>query len=125
YLILLPPWQAAYAAPRAYLFDGRHAQVRFSYSMALGAGGGRFNHIAGSAILYDADPRRNQVTVEIDTRSLRSSDSFAQRILRGPDFFDVDRHPKMRFVSRAVRPKSANVVELTGDLTIKGLTRPI
>ena len=49
----------------------------------------------------------------------------AQGELRGADFFDVARYPQMLFKSRSVRPKNATTGEITGDITVKGVTRPI
>ncbi len=45
--------------------------------------------------------------------------------LRGADFFDVARYPQMLFKSRSVRPKTATTAEIVGDITVKGVTRPI
>ena len=45
--------------------------------------------------------------------------------LRGPDFFEVDKHPVMTFKSTAVRHTGGNAFELVGDLTIKDTTKPV
>lgn len=45
--------------------------------------------------------------------------------LRAPDFFDVATYPEMRFVSTAVTPRGDHGISVTGDLTLKGVTRPV
>ena len=45
--------------------------------------------------------------------------------LRGPDFFDVDRHPMITFRSTATRPRAESTWEGTGDLTVRDVTRPV
>lgn len=116
---------AAAAAPISYRFDPDHAQVRFSYSMTFGTGEGRFSGVTGAAVIDDAALEKQRVEVNVDTRTLRSGDSVAQGVLRGADFFNIGKYPQMRFVSRSVRVKSPTSLDMTGDLTIKGITRPI
>jgi polyisoprenoid-binding protein YceI len=114
---------AAHAAP--YLIDPKQAEVRFSYNFPLSSGIGRFTSVKGTADIDDAALARTTVEAVIDTRTLRASVQMAQSELRGADFFDVTRYPQMRFKSRSVRPKTATTGEMTGDMTIKGITRPI
>ncbi len=114
---------AATAAP--YSIDPKRGEVRFSYSMTLSSGIGHFTSLTGKADVDDASLANAKVDTLIDTRTLRAANSLAQGQLRGADFFDVARYPKMTFKSRSVRPKTATTGEMTGDLTIKGVTRPI
>ena len=114
---------AAHAAP--YTIDQKQAEVRFSYTFPLSSGIGRFTSVEGTADIDDAALARTTVEAVIDTRTLRASVQMAQDELRGADFFDVANYPQMRFKSRSVRPKTATTGEMTGDMTIKGITRPI
>jgi polyisoprenoid-binding protein YceI len=119
-LVLLAP---ALAQPVAYDIDVKRSEVVFSYSTALSTGTGQFTNLGGTSDINDADPTKTTVDAFIDTRTLRSADY--QGILRGPDFFDVSRFPQMHFKSRSVRAKSATALEVTGDITVKGITRTI
>jgi polyisoprenoid-binding protein YceI len=116
---------AAQAQGVPYVIDSKHSEVLFSYSMTLSSGVGRFTSVAGSASIDDAVQQNTTVQAVIDTRTLRAPVSMAQGELRGTDFFDVAVYPQMLFKSRSVRPKTATSAEIIGDITVKGITRPI
>ena len=116
---------AADANPVRYVIDPKQAEVLFSYSMPVASGVGRFSSMSGTANIDDAALDRTTVQAVIDTRTLRAGTSMAQGELRGADFFNVARYPQMLFKSRSVRPKTATTGEMSGDITVKGITRPI
>lgn len=116
---------ASRADPVAYVFDAKRSDVSFSYSLPLSTGRGRFTGVTGTALIDDAAPAKTKVETLIDTRTLRAGDSIAQGELRGTDFFNVAAFPQMRFKSRSVRAKNAMSGEMTGDMTVKGITHPI
>ena len=116
---------AAQTQPVRYVIDQKQAEVLFSYSFPLASGVGRFTSMNGTANIDDAALDRTTVQAVIDTRTLRADVSMAQGELRGTDFFDVTRYPQMLFKNRSVRPKNATTGEMTGDITVKGITRPI
>ncbi|WP_195930642.1 YceI family protein [Hyphomicrobium album] len=113
----------AFAQAVAYTIDPKKSEVLFSYSMPISTGTGRFTSVTGISNINDADQTQTTVDALIDTRTLRAGDYQAQ--LRGADFFDVGRYPQMRFKSRSVRAKSATSADITGDITVKGVTRTI
>jgi polyisoprenoid-binding protein YceI len=108
-----------------YVIDTTRSEVLFSYDMTLSSGTGRFSSMTGTASIDDAAQQNTRVEAVIDTRTLRAGTSMAQGELRGADFFDVSRYPQMRFKSRSVRPKTATTADIVGDITVKGVTRPI
>ncbi|MFA5901302.1 MAG: YceI family protein [Hyphomicrobium sp.] len=114
---------SAQAAP--YRFDTTSADVRFAYTMGFSDGQGRFTGVTGTAEINDATPARSAVDVTIDTRTLKSADSLAQGQLRGASFFAVATYPQMHFKSRTIRGTSPTTFEITGDMTVKGITKPI
>ncbi len=116
---------AAGAQPVAYVIDSKHAEVRFSYTLALSSGVGRFTSVTGTARIDDAALNKTTVQATIDTRTLRAPDSLAQGELRGVDFFDVAHFPQMVFKSRSVRSQTPTTGQMSGDITVKGITRPI
>jgi polyisoprenoid-binding protein YceI len=118
--LLLSP---AVAQPVAYTIDPKKSDVVFTYSTALSTGTGKFTNLSGTSDINDGDLAKTTVDAFIDTRTLRSANY--QGILRGSDFFDVSRYPQMHFKSRSVRAKSATALEVTGDITVKGVTRTI
>jgi polyisoprenoid-binding protein YceI len=113
----------AFAQAVAYTIDPKKSEVVFSYSTVLSGGTGQFTNLSGTSNINDADQAKTTVEALIDTRTLRAGNYQYQ--LRGPDFFDVNRFPQMRFKSRSVRAKSATSADITGDITVKGVTRQI
>jgi polyisoprenoid-binding protein YceI len=113
----------AFAQAVAYTIDPKKSEVVFSYSTVLSGGTGQFTNLSGTSNINDADQTKTTVEALIDTRTLRAGNYQYQ--LRGPDFFDVNRFPQMRFKSRSVRAKSATSADITGDITVKGVTRQI
>ena len=109
-----------------YVIDQKQAEVRFSYSLPLSSGVGRFTSMSGTADIDDAaldqddGPGGHRYA-----HAAGATSPMAQGELRGADFFDVARYPQMLFKSRSVRPKNATTGEMTGDITVKGITRPI
>ena len=63
--------------------------------------------------------------VTVDVASLSTAQEQRDAHLRSPDFFDVERHPTMTFRLTGVTPRGGDAYEATGDLTIKGVTRPV
>jgi len=112
-----------HAAP--YRFDASRGEVRFSYSLPFSNGQGRFTGVTGTAEVNDAAPAKGNVDVVIDTRTLKASDALAQGELRGDSFFAVAKHPRMHFKSSSIRGKTPTAFEIAGDMTVKGITRPI
>lgn len=71
------------------------------------------------------DPSKSSVTFEVRTESVDTKNDSRDGTLRSEDFFHVRKHPKMTFRSVKVVPKGKNVADVTGDLTIRGVTRRI
>ncbi len=86
---------------------------------------GIFRDFSG-AIYYDPrDPARSRVQFTVQVASIDTRNSTRDRVLRSDDFFDASRYPTMTFVSTAVAPSGANALAVTGDLTIRGMTRQV
>lgn len=111
-----------------YVIDtkGAHAFIQFriqhlGYSWLYG----RFNTFEGSFSYDPQDPGKAQVEVTIDVASIDSNHAERDKHLRGEDFFDVQRFPQARFVSTAFDDHGDGTATLTGNLTLKGVTRPV
>lgn len=86
---------------------------------------GRFRDFRAN---IDYDPRavaRARVDFDVDTRSVDTNNSNRDDTLRSADFLDVAKYPLMRFRSTRVVPRSGNTAEVTGNLTIHGVTKVI
>ena len=105
---------------------GAHAFIEFrikhlGYSWLLG----RFNRFEGD-FSYDArHPERNRVKVVIDVASLDSNHAVRDKHLRSARFFDVKQYPEAQFVSTRWQDLSDGKAKLTGELTLRGISKPV
>lgn len=86
---------------------------------------GRFNDLAGTLVLDDADPTRSTLELTIKTGSVDTNNTKRDDHLKSPDFFDAAQYPTMTFKSKKIAVKSANLWAVTGDLTMHGVTREV
>ena len=106
--------------------EGMHAFIHFSiphlgYSNLIG----RFNRFSGS-FEYDADkPGDSKIEVTIETASIDSNHAERDKHLRDEEFLDVSNYPEAKFVSTSYEPESAETGTLTGNLTLRGVTKPV
>ncbi|MGW5681595.1 YceI family protein [Nonomuraea sp. NPDC003754] len=85
---------------------------------------GRFDEFEGSARLDGDDPSKSGVALTIGARSIQTRNRQRDDQLRGK-FLDVDGHPTIAFVSTRVKQVDGTTFQVTGDLTIRGVTRPV
>ena len=106
-----------------YAIDASHSNVEFAVKhMMITTVKGRFGDVKGTVTIPEAGQPSVDVTIaaaSIDTR-VEARDTH----LRSADFFDVESYPELRFTSTQVR-RAGDGYELTGDLTIRGVTRPV
>lgn len=109
-----------------YVLDGAHTQVafsieRFGFNYVLG----RFDTIAGSVNLDQANPERSSVTATIQTASVSSGNATRDEHLRAERWLNVAQFPTMEFRSTSVRRTGESTAEVVGDLTLRGVTAPV
>ncbi|MCG8562690.1 MAG: YceI family protein [Hyphomicrobiales bacterium] len=113
-------------AAETYAFDKNHTQIHFSYDhLGLTTQSGRFTGFDGTLVFDEQAPENSRLDVTIAAASVLTAIPPMDERLKGADFFDVANHPEIRFKSRAVRRTGAKTGEVAGDLTIKGVTRPV
>ncbi|RLU87491.1 polyisoprenoid-binding protein [Streptomyces griseocarneus] len=104
--------------------DPGHAEVGFvGRHFMLTKVRGRFTGVEASVEIGER-PEDSRVTAVIDMASVDSGDKTRDDHLRSGDFFDVEKHPKAAFASTSVTWQGSKGT-MTGDLTIKGVTRPV
>ncbi len=86
---------------------------------------GQFNAISGTIQFDPADIAHSSVEAEIEVSRIYTGIAKRDDHLRSPDFFDVERYPKMTFKSTSVRDIKGNRFAVIGDLTIRGVTRRV
>ncbi len=107
-----------------WAIDPGHAEVAFiGRHLMFTKVRGRFTGVTGSVVVAD-DPRASSVEVTVDMTSVSSGDQARDDHLRSADFFDVAHHPTARFTTRSVEWDGTHGT-VAGDLTIKGVTRPV
>jgi polyisoprenoid-binding protein YceI len=86
---------------------------------------GSFTEFVGTAHLDTAEPAASSVTLRIATASIDTGVPDRDTHLRSADFLDVEKYPEMVFASTDVEQVAEDVYRVTGDLTIKDVTRPV
>jgi polyisoprenoid-binding protein YceI len=114
-----------YPAVGTYVLDTAHTVLGFGVRhMAVSKVRGSFTKFEGTLQLAE-DPADSTVSVTIDASSVDTREENRDNHLRTNDFFDVENHPTWTFTSTAIRPVSATEWKVDGDLTIRGVTRPV
>jgi polyisoprenoid-binding protein YceI len=116
----------ALAAPEKFNLDKPHTQIVFVVShMGFSHSYGKFTDYAGTVNIDDAEPTKSNADVTIQTASIDLDDQKWNEHLKGKDFFDVEKFPTMTFKSTKVEKTGDKTANVTGDLTLLGVTKPV
>ena len=108
-----------------WVVDPSHSRVEFQVKhLGIATVRGNFDSFAGTFEIGD-DLASAQAHGTVDAASLSTGESTRDEHLRSPDFFDVERYPQIEFGSTSIRPTGDETFEVTGDLTLHGVTREI
>jgi len=102
--------------------DPIHSRVDFEVSYLAGTFKGEFHEI-GAELTVDAERASLEGTAKVASVDVRDENLSAH--LQSPDFFDAERHPELRFSAEEIRLDGDRKVSVAGELTIKGVTRPV
>ncbi len=106
--------------------DTVHSGINFSVRhMVVSKVRGRFTKFSGSVALDEGDLTGSTVEATIDASSIDTGTAQRDEHLRSADFFDVEHFPELRFRSTKIEKRGGDRYWLTGDLTIRDVTRPI
>ena len=132
---LLAMTGAALAAPSddpkkaptgSYSMDTRHSLVVFAIPhLGITDYYGRFDHVSGSLSFNAGAPEKSSVNVTIDMTSIDTPSKELIGELSGGNVFDATKYPTATFKSTAVTRTGPNTGTITGDLTIKGVTKSV
>jgi polyisoprenoid-binding protein YceI len=115
----------ALAEPVTYKVDADHSGVNFSIRHFVSNVPGLFKDYDGT-IVYDKDnPAASKVEFTIKAASIDTGNADRDKHLRGTDFFDVEKFPTMTFTSTGVKAQDKDTLEVTGDLTMHGVTKRV
>jgi polyisoprenoid-binding protein YceI len=119
---------AATAAAQAgtWQIDPNHSAAQFSVRhLGVSTVRGAFTKVTGSAKHDPADPSKDSLDATIDTNSVDTRVQMRDNDLRSPNFFDVQKYPTITFHSKATKVAGAGKLQITGDLTIHGVTKEV
>ncbi|RYU15278.1 YceI family protein [Nocardioides iriomotensis] len=109
-----------------YTIDAAHSRVGFSARHAMVTTvRGQFNEFEGSATFDSANPAGSSAQIVVKTASIDTHQGDRDAHLRSDDFFASETYPEIRFASTSAVLVDAETWELTGDLTIKDVTKPL
>ena len=108
-----------------YTVDPMHSQVTFTVNhLGFSTYRGMFGNVTGTMTIDPKAPARAKVSIDIPVKDIKTTVAKLDEHLLGPDFFDAAKYPTAHFEATSVRP-SGKTARITGNLTIKGVTRPV
>ncbi len=121
--VMLAP---GFARATAYDIDPAHPSAEFSVKhLGISNVKGHFNDIKGTVDYDEKNPANSKVSVEIATASIDTGVGKRDDHLKSPDFFDAAKNPTLTFKSTSVKPLAGGALDVTGDLTMHGVTKPV
>lgn len=113
------------AAVEVYKIDATHSSINYSLRHILSKYTSSFTKLSGD-ITVDRDNLENSsVTATIDVAGLTTDSEGRDKHIKGPDFFDVTKFPTATFKSKSWKKTGADTYDITGDLTIKDVTKEV
>ncbi len=110
----------------SWQIDSSHSHINFTARhMMISKVRGSFESFSGTVNFDEANPVNTTVDIVVDLASVNTRDAQRDGHLKSPDFFAVEAHPTMHFVSTRVEQIEENNGRLIGNLTIKGVTHEV
>ena len=113
------------AAPATYSIDTNHSSVSFTVRHFFSKVPGNFKKFTGTIVYDPAKPAESTVKAEIDAASVNTNNEKRDGHLRTEDFFFVEKYPTLTFESVKATPAGENKLKVDGNLTIRGVTKPV
>jgi polyisoprenoid-binding protein YceI len=111
-------------ASETFKIDPSRSTIAFKVRHMLGTAKGKFSKFKGTIVVDRDHPEQSSVTVTIDSASIDTGIAKRDEHLR-EELFNVAKYPEITFKSRRVKQTGSNVGEITGDLTMRGVTHAI
>jgi polyisoprenoid-binding protein YceI len=106
--------------------DSSHSSAQFSVRhLMITNVRGEFTNVSGTLEFDPAAPATAKLSATIDANTINTREAKRDEHLKSADFFDVEKFPQISFKSTSIAPSSAGHLELRGDLTIHGVTKPV
>jgi polyisoprenoid-binding protein YceI len=116
----------AAAETSTWSIDPSHSATQFSVKhLVISTVRGQFGKTTGTIKLDEKDLAKSSVEAAVDTTTIDTREPKRDGHLKSPDFFDSAKYPTMTFKSTKVEKAGENELKVTGDLTLKGTTKPV
>lgn len=115
----------ASAQKTTWTIDPVHTQATFqARHLSITTIRGSMSSVAGTVEWFPNDPARDTIEATLDVKTVNTANDYRDKTLKGEDFFNVSKYPRIIFKSTSVK-KSDSGYEVLGNLTIAGVTRPV
>ena len=113
-------------ATETYCTEQGHTEVRFGWNHAgVSLQSGEFTKASGKLVLDADNIERSTLTATIDATSVSTGFGPLDKHIKNPDFLEVETYPKISFVSTSVKKTGDQSADVTGNLTLHGVTKPV
>ena len=116
---------SGFAAVETYKIDSTHSTIQFSLRHLVSKYTGSFSTVSGNLTVDRDNLEKSSVEATIDVGSINTSDEKRNGHIKSPDFFDFAKFPSMTFKSTAWKKTGFDTFDVTGNLTIKDVTKPV
>jgi len=117
---------AAAAQSATWQIDPNHSSAQFSVRhLGVSTVRGAFTKVSGTAKYDPADPAKVSLDATIDASSVDTRVAMRDNDLRSPNFLEVEKYPTIIFHSRQTKVSGAGMLQITGELTIHGITKEV
>lgn len=124
--LLITALAAVSAFATDYKIDTAHSSAQFAVAhLGISKTKGEFGDVQGTVVYDPANPKAARVEAIIDVNTIDTKDEKRDGHLQSADFFDTEKFPTMRFVSTKVEKAGGNKLKVTGNLTIKNVTKEV
>jgi polyisoprenoid-binding protein YceI len=122
---LMGPVESAKAEKQRHEIDTGHSGINFKVRHFFTKTPGRFTDFSGVLIWDTEDPAKSTVEATIQAASIDTNSEDRDGHLKGEEFLWVEKHPTITFKSTSVKALGDNTYEVTGDFTMRGVTKPV
>lgn len=111
---------------KSWVIDVAHTNINFTVShMVISEVTGTFKEFEGTVTATKEDFSDAEINVQIKSKSINTENNDRDNHLRSTDFFDAEKYPVLIFKSTGVQSKGGNMLVITGDLTLRGVTKQV
>ncbi|QJD97635.1 YceI family protein [Mucilaginibacter robiniae] len=113
-------------ATTKWVMDPLHSEVQFKVKhLVISTVTGSFRKFEGEVVTESDDFQDSEIDFSLDIDSIDTTQEARDQHLKGADFFDAEQFPKITFKSTSLKKVDGSDYKLNGNLTIKGVTKPV